>query len=211
MVFNGPEGVKTDQTLAHFGLNLPEADFWVFGYGSLMWNPGFPFRHCVPARAFGYHRDFAMRSIRHRGTPKCPGLVLALCPGGSCTGRAFLVARAQGPGAISYLLDREMGTYAYRPALIFVHRGAERVRALTFLPTAQAPQFVPGLDRETQARAIAAAAGGMGSNQDYLHQTIREMERLNLPTEKFQALERRVLQLKRFADPIDQQNAMGPY
>ena len=196
MAFNGPEAVKTDQTLADFGLSLPDADFWVFGYGSLMWNPGFAFRDCVPARAFGYHRDFAMRSIRHRGTPGCPGLVLALCSGGSCTGRAFLVAQAQGLGVISYLLDREMATYAYRPAFIWVHMGAERVRALTFLPTAGASQFVPGLDREAQAQAIAAATGGMGSNQVYLNQTIKQMESLNLSTRKFQALERRVLQLK---------------
>src|SRR5580698_1220460 len=71
----------------------PTGDLWVFGYGSLMWSPGFPFAEKVPARLFGWHRSFCMGSIHYRGTTADPGLVLGLAPGGSCLGRVFRVAK----------------------------------------------------------------------------------------------------------------------
>ena len=182
----------TKRRLEDFGLTTPRDDFWVYGYGSLMWNPGFDFIRQRPARVYGYHRAFAMKSVRHRGTPDRPGLVLTLCPGGSCTGRAFQVAAAQGADVCAYLLDREIGTYAYRPAFIQIDKG----RALTFLPTRGAAQFVPRLTLDQQAAAMAFAVGGMGPNIDYLRKTIEQMKILNLPTVRFEALETRIVQLR---------------
>ncbi len=161
---------------------------WVFGYGSLMWNPGFAHRATCPARIYGYHRDFAMRSVRHRGTPQTPGLVLTLCPGGSCLGRAFQVAAADVPAAYDYLMDREIGTYAYGPALVPCRTTDETVRALTFVPTPSAPQFVPGLSMHEQAAIMAQATGGMGTNRAYLAHTIDQMQALGLSTQRFRAL-----------------------
>ena len=180
------------QQLEDFGLKTPRATFWVFGYGSLMWNPGFDFVRQSPARVRGYHRAFAMRSVRHRGTPERPGLVLTLCPGGSCTGRAFEVSPANAHAACDYLLDREIGSYAYRPAWVTTDLGP----ALTFLPTKGAAQFVPDIKFEEQAEAIAFAVGGMGPNPEYLRKTIEQMQKLQLPTKNFEALEKHMLQLK---------------
>lgn len=174
----------------------PAGDLWVFGYGSLMWNPGFAHVRQAPARVFGHHRAFAMASVRHRGTPERPGLVLTLCPGGSCSGRAFLVARHDTQAAIAYLLDREIGTYAYRPAYMQIDMAGQRAEALTFLPTPGAPQFKPGLSQSDQAQAIAHAVGGMGPNLDYLRQTIVQMQGLGLPTKSFEALEAEALALR---------------
>ena len=137
-----------------------------------------------------------MWSVRHRGTVDRPGLVLTLCRGGTCVGKAFLVAAAQVAEAYAYLLDREIGTYAYRPALVSIWVEGAPVQALTFLPTPGAPQFTPGLTMQVQAQAIARATGGMGPNPEYLRKTIEEMERLKLPTHRFRALENCVLALK---------------
>lgn len=180
------------QQLEDFGLKTPCKPFWVFGYGSLMWNPGFDFVRQRPTRLHGYHRAFAMRSVRHRGTAERPGLVLTLCPGGSCTGRAFEVGPETAHEACAYLLDREIGSYAYRPAWVKTDLGP----TLTFLPTKGAPQFVPHITFEEQAEAIAFAIGGMGPNPEYLRKTIEQMQNLQLPTKNFEALEKRVLQLK---------------
>ena len=184
---------KTGQNLKEFGQALQGSDLWVFGYGSLMWNPGFAYRETKMAKLYGYHRDFAMWSARHRGTPERPGLVLTLCPGGSCVGRGFLVDKSHVASVYAYLLDREIGAYAYRPALVSIRIGQGMQRALTFLPTPGAPQFAPGLSIEDQAKAIAGAVGGMGPNPDYLRKTIEQMAQLKLPTKRFQALELRVL------------------
>ena len=180
------------QRLEDFGLKTPHQTFWVFGYGSLMWNPGFSYHQARPVRAYGYHRAFAMRSIRHRGTSSRPGLVLALCPGGSCKGHAFEVLPHEAERACAYLLDREIGTYAYRPAFVSTDLGP----ALTFLPQKGAAQFVPGLSVEEQARTIAFAEGGMGPNLDYLTKTIVQMRHLGLPTHGFEALERMALDIR---------------
>lgn len=188
---------KSGQRLEDFALTTPTQDFWVFGYGSLMWNPGFDFVQAAAASVYGHHRAFAMRSVRHRGMAARPGLVLTLCPGGSCTGRAFQVAAKNAREVCAYLLDREIGTYAYRPAWVQMQIDQARYRALTFLPTKGAPQFVPRLTLNQQAAAIAEAVGGMGPNHEYLRKTIEQMRALGLTTSKFDALERRVDALRK--------------
>src|SRR3979490_2940413 len=94
---------------------LPEAistggDLWVFGYGSLMWRPGFDFLERVPARLIGEHRALCVYSFVHRGTPEKPGLVLGLDHGGACRGIAFRVAEKQRNDTVAYLRAREQVT-----------------------------------------------------------------------------------------------------
>src|SRR6202140_3466934 len=98
---------------------LPEAestkaDLWVFGYGSLMWRPGFDFIEQVPARLIGEHRALCGYSFDHRGSPEKPDLVLGLDRGGACRGLAFRVAGKGGEDTVDYLRSREQTTHVYR-------------------------------------------------------------------------------------------------
>ena len=77
----------------------------MFGYGSLMWRPGFDFIEQVPARLIGEHRALCVYSFDHRGTPEKPGLVLGLDRGGACRGVAFRVAAKQRGDTIDYLRE----------------------------------------------------------------------------------------------------------
>ncbi len=101
-------------------------DFWVFGYGSLMWDPGFAHDECCDARIFGYHRAFCIYSHRYRGTPERPGLVLGLDRGGSCWGKAYRVSPCRVEETIAYLWEREMVTGVYEPRTVTVRAKSGR-------------------------------------------------------------------------------------
>ena len=98
--------------LDHFIARLPKGDLWVFGYGSLMWSPGFSYKEKAAGRLHGYHRALCILSTRYRGTKRKPGLVMGLCRGGSCWGMAFRVAagrvRLHGPTEHRWLAPREL-------------------------------------------------------------------------------------------------------
>ena len=111
----------------------PGEDFWVFAYGSLMWNPGFPFLESHPALVRGYHRSFCVESTHYRGTKEKPGLVLGLDRGGACRGRAYKVCRTQGKTVSDYLHEREMLSGIYEP----------RWLKATLQPAAGSPMEVP--------------------------------------------------------------------
>ena len=161
----------------------PEAGFWVFGYGSLMWNPGFAAAEQGLARLQGYARAFCMASIVYRGTPEAPGLVLALDPraGAACDGVAFRVAPAAGPAALAYLRERELVSSAYREVVapLALHDGRE-VQALAYVMDTGHAQYRGALDAEAQARIIARAEGPAGTNRDYLMNTVRSLRDLGL-------------------------------
>ena len=99
-------------------LNLPKGDLWIFGYGSLMWDPGFPHVDLAPALIFGYHRELCIYSSRWRGTPEQPGLVLGLDRGGACRGIAFRIAAPDVVTSLDALWDREMRRGVYHPRLL---------------------------------------------------------------------------------------------
>lgn len=168
-----PVNVNSDQ-------DDPEDPFWVFGYGSLMWRPDFPFVAREPARLHGLHRSFCVYSIVHRGSRQRPGLVLGLDRGGSCLGIAFAVEPALVAEVRAYLRAREQITAVYREVFrpVALGGGPDRVRALCYVVDPGHPQFAGRLSLEAQAALIARAQGGAGRNADYLDETVRELDRL---------------------------------
>ncbi len=165
-------------------LPLPTGDLWVFGYGSLMWNPGFDVCQAVPARLYGYHRRLCLWSIHYRGTAKCPGLVLGLARGGSCNGIALRVARRDTSAASAYLLKREMLNNVYRPAIkkVYLRRGDnnddDSVDALTFISKPEHPQFAQALSIADTVAVVLQARGEGGKNCDYVVNTARHLSHL---------------------------------
>lgn len=155
-------------------------DFWVFGYGSLMWNPGFPHLEVRTARLNGYHRRFCIYSNRYRGTPERPGLVLGLDRGGSCRGLTYRVPAAEGPEVLDYLYEREMFTRVYTPMWLTVTTDQGPVSAASFVVDRSHRQYTGRLSLEETARLILQGCGERGSCLDYLANTVRHLDGLGL-------------------------------
>ncbi|WP_366655078.1 gamma-glutamylcyclotransferase [Fodinicurvata sp. EGI_FJ10296] len=156
---------------------------WVFGYGSLMWNPGFRFVDRRDATLYGYHRRFCVYSFRYRGTPEAPGLVLGLDRGGSCRGVAFKIAPEDKPLALQYLWDREMVNGVYRPTEVRLritsapdwNHEHSVIDASTFVVDRDHQQYCPELSPDTAATLIATRRGQNGPNADYLLNTVAHL------------------------------------
>lgn len=161
---------------------------WVFAYGSLLWNPGFPVAEQRPALARGLQRRFCIRSVHYRGTPERPGLVLGLDRGGVCAG---LVLRPP-PGAVAdtvaYLWARELITPVYEPALVRLATCSGPVQALAFIVRRRSPDFFDDPDMTMAADHIHEARGSNGTNLDYLAATVDKLRRLKLPDARLEAL-----------------------
>ena len=158
-------------------------DLWVFGYGSLIWHPGFDFDDRRLAVLAGYRRAFCMTSIAYRGTPEAPGLVLALDadPGGRCAGVAYHVPAATAAATWAYLRERELVSYAYDEAVVPLALDDGRtVTALAYVSNPAHPQYAGGLSLDDQAEVIARARGPRGPNADYLLNTVESLEALGL-------------------------------
>lgn len=156
-------------------------DTWVFGYGSLMWRPGFAFTEKHVATVRGYHRALCIHSHVHRGTPDRPGLVLGLDRGGSCRGIAFRVAPEHRAETIDYLRAREQVTAVYReasvPATLIDGR---RITAVAYLVDRRHPQYAGRLDRTEMLAAVLQGVGVSGDNPDYVRATHRHLVELGL-------------------------------
>lgn len=149
---------------------------WVFGYGSLMWRPGFPFEERRAATLHGRRRAFCIYSVHHRGTYDRPGLVLGLAPGGATRGMAFRVAEGDWAGTYAYLKEREQPTETYIEAARAVRLAdGRRVEALVFLSDVAHPQWAGALSMERQAELIAGARGLSGRNVDYLRDLVQHL------------------------------------
>jgi len=157
-----------------------DSDIWVFGYGSLMWNPGFAFRESKPALLYGWHRSFCIYSHRYRGTPERPGLVLGLDRGGSCRGMAYRVARANALEVLEYLWDREMVLGVYRPSVLPLRTPAGRLDCHAFTVDRTHRQYAGRLPDEEVARFIRQGVGLGGRNRDYLVNTVRHLDELGI-------------------------------
>jgi cation transport protein ChaC len=154
-------------------------DLWVFGYGSLMWRPGFAFIEQVPARLIGEHRALCVYSFDHRGTPEKPGLVLGLDRGGACRGIAFRVAATQRDEVINYLRGREQTTHVYREVMRSVwleNETRERVSALAYVVDRGHVQYAGRLSLHEQLRYVRQGHGRSGNNRDYVLETVRSIE-----------------------------------
>ena len=158
-------------------------DLWVFGYGSLMWKPGFEFVEKRRAALPGYVRRFCLDSITYRGTPEYPGLVLALDeePGDRCEGVAFRVAAAEREKVHKYLRDRELVTYSYLEKFLDLEiEGGIRAPALCYVMDRSHQQYRGGLSLQAQAQVIATAHGPAGSNIEYLMNTIKQLQAIGV-------------------------------
>ena len=155
---------------------------WVFGYGSLIWDPGFPVAERVVARANGWHRSFCMRSIHHRGTPEQMGLVLALDRAETyCDGVAFRVLPGEEVATLAVLRERELISAAYLEDCLQVDTiDGRSLAALTYVIDPGHVQYCGGLDLQEQAQIIAHAVGGRGPNRDYLFATAEHLAALGI-------------------------------
>ena len=156
---------------------------WVFGYGSLLWNPGFEVAERVIGTLPGYARSFCMRSIHHRGTEEEPGLVLALDEdaGAACEGIALRVADGHEAQTLAYLRERELISSAYVEKNLQIHLTDGRdVTAVTYVIDGAHDQYCGGLPLEEQARIIARAIGGRGPNTEYLYNTASHLSEVGL-------------------------------
>lgn len=152
-------------------------DLWVFGYGSLMWRPGFEFLELQPALLRGWHRSFCIYSSHYRGTPEKPGLVLGLNQGGACRGLAFRVAADSAADVVDYLNERELVNYAYAPRSLQIELAdGGRVSAYTFVANRSHRLFAGDLGVTRSAEIIMDAQGRAGLNRDYLINTVRHLE-----------------------------------
>ena len=176
---------------------IPSDPLWVFGYGSLLWEPGFDYTRAELARMEGFRRSFCMRSIHHRGTPEHHGLVLALDAedDASCEGMAFAVPQEAAQNVLDYLRARELISSAYletvQPTTL---NDGSKVQAVTYVIDTDHDQYCH-YTLEEQAQIIKSAIGGRGPNTEYLFKTAAQLRQLGLHDEELDWLEARVREL----------------
>lgn len=153
-----------------------ETQNWVFGFGSLMWRPGFGFAERAPATLFGRHRAFCIYSVHHRGTHERRGLVLGLAPGGATRGMAYRIAESEWESVRAYLEEREQPTETYVESHAPVRlRDGRAVKALLYISDRSHAQWAGALTLEQQADLIAGATGLSGRNADYLRDLVTHL------------------------------------
>ncbi|MDQ2067402.1 gamma-glutamylcyclotransferase [Xinfangfangia sp. CPCC 101601] len=170
---------------------------WVFGYGSLIWNPEFPVAERRIARAMGWQRSFCMRSIHHRGSEAEPGLVLALDRAATahCDGVAFAVAKGAEDETLAALRERELVSSAYLETHLELITQTGPMQALAYVIDPDHGQYCGGLGLEEQAQIIAHAVGGRGPNRDYLWSTAAHLADLGIVDPDLEWLAERVRRL----------------
>ncbi len=162
---------------------------WVFGYGSLMWNPGFPHSRVEPALLKGAHRSLCVYSYVHRGTPERPGLVFGLDRGGACRGLAFRVEPEDREATLAYLRAREQVTSVYIEATRPVRlAGGAIVEAVTYVVDRRHPQYAGRLDHDEQLRLVRAGVGRSGPNPDYVRSTAAHLLDLGIRDNRVERL-----------------------
>ncbi len=166
-------------------------DVWIFGYGSLMWRPGFAYEEARHARLTGYHRCFCIYSTHHRGNAERPGLVLGLDRGRTCEGIAYRVAEAQAAAVTTYLRQRELISGVYREVdvpITLAEEPPKDVRAKTFVVERAHPSYAARLPLKLQAHLIRGARGISGANLDYLVNTMRHLAELGIRERELERL-----------------------
>ncbi|CAI9094872.1 OLC1v1030695C1 [Oldenlandia corymbosa var. corymbosa] len=153
--------------------------FWVFGYGSLVWNPGFDYDEKVIGFIKNYRRVFDLACIDHRGTPEQPARTCTLeeAEGAICWGAAYCVwgGPEKEKAAMEYLRKREC-EYDLETLVDFYKEGGDSdlpaltgVIVFTSTPDPINNKYYLGpAPLEDMARQIATAFGPCGNNRDYL-------------------------------------------
>lgn len=168
--------------------------FWIFGYGSLMWRPGFAFLRSEAARVHGYHRSLCVYSYVHRGTPEQPGLVLGLDRGGSCHGMGFQVAPEAWEETIAYLRAREQVTSVYleRQKLITLLDSGRTVQAVTYVVDRSHRQYAGKLDDDALEQHVRSGQGVSGHCTDYVMNTVSHLREMLIHDPSLERLARRL-------------------
>jgi cation transport protein ChaC len=177
------------------GIEDANKDLWVFGYGSLIWRPGFEFLEQIEARLIGAHRALCVYSFMHRGTPEKPGLVLGLDRGGTCRGVAFRVAAPRRAATIAYLREREQVTSVYLERMRPVWLKGEpelRVSALCYMVDRSHAQYAGRLTLDQQFHHVQQGHGHAGPNRDYVVATVTALEALGLREGELHVLAQRL-------------------
>ncbi|MDX8445718.1 gamma-glutamylcyclotransferase [Mesorhizobium captivum] len=173
-------------------------DFWVFGYGSLIWRPGFAHVETRRARLYGYRRSLCVYSFVHRGTRERPGLVLGLDRGGSCIGLAFRVPGDLRNEVLSYLRERELVTSVYLERMLDVRLDGNEtgsgttVEAVAFIVDRAHEQYAGGLDAGHAAEVVRGAVGQSGRNEDYVSSTVEHLKALGIRDHWLEEVRRQV-------------------
>lgn len=166
-------------------------EFWVFGYGSLMWRPGFGYEERHPALLHGLHRSLCVYSHVHRGSPERPGLVLGLDRGGACRGVAFLIAEAEREQTLAYLRAREQATMVYVEEvrrITLLGRERREVQALCYRVDRSHAQYAGRLDLARRADLVRQGVGQSGANPDYLGNTVRHLREIGIRDHELETL-----------------------
>jgi cation transport protein ChaC len=171
---------------------LGKDEVWLFGYGSLMWNPCIEFIDRQPGMLYGYHRSFCLQSPTGRGTPEQPGLMLALKPGGSCQGIVYRIARDVAEHEFTVIWNREMISGAYRPKVVNIKTAIGLRRAATFVINRNHPRYIATMPLSEAAAIIAVAGGWLGTCAEYLFSTVAHLDELGVEDGPMHELKRLV-------------------
>ncbi len=161
---------------------------WIFGYGSLIWNPGFRHTTARDAQLKGYHRRLCVESKVYRGTPEAPGLVLGLDQGGCCHGRVFHIAPDDLDSELLEVWEREMFDESYLPAWVHPETPAGPVEALTFVVNRDTDLYIPERSLAEMTDVVTQAAGERGTCEEYLRNTVEALRHHELPDPDLEAI-----------------------
>ena len=167
---------------------LVDDEIWLFGYGSLMWNPCINYCDRQPALLHGYHRNYCLQTPVGRGTPEQPGLMLALKRGGSCNGIAYQIDQAIAEHELDVIWNREMISGAYQPRLVMLRTPLGLKRSIAFAINTKHPLYVDNISPEQAAAMIATASGWLGTCAEYLYSTVENLDKLGVSDGPMHAL-----------------------
>ena len=179
-----------DQTLSA----LADSELWVFGYGSLIWNPALNFEEQRRCSIKGFEKKFCFWTTLSRGSAECPGLMMGLVEGGNCNGVAFRIDAKNAATELDVLFRREMSHYIYKPTWVEAQcvETNSTFTILTFVVDKENHRFVDNLSNTDIVRTIATAQGPLGRNCDYLFQLSDKMRELGFEEPELDELVNRV-------------------
>jgi cation transport protein ChaC len=189
-----PEEEVRASRLAMMAQREPDEDIWIFGYGSLIWNPAFYFEEQRIGQLFGYHRRFCMRIHAGRGSARRPGLMLALDRGGSCRGVVFRISRANADEETELIWRREMISGSYTPKWLEVRTPAGPVQAVTFVVNRHHERYAGDVPEGDAVDMLATARGPLGCCSEYLYNTAAHLEAMGIADRNLKRLSRKVAQ-----------------